>query len=528
MKRLILIATSSMCLSATACSGAESSESQVWQNFKTQTGEYILPDFSYAGYKCGEVAVPALETLGYTTFDVTTYGAVANDGKSDRAAFEATIAAVAKNGGGIIYFPEGVFDIHAEGDPDETIAINTSNTVIKGAGRDKSTILISAPNHPKDPNKLWTSPTTIVFSARGAERKITDITGDSPRGSFTIEVASSEGLKAGDWINITLPSNNDPELVRQELCSCYEKLKDSSLIKQKGVHVDDFHEIKSINGNTITLVEPIIYPIESRWGWIVQAYPHLKGVGVEDIAFEGDCVPDFEHHRSWNDDGGYKPLAISRSVDSWIRRVDFRSVSEAATIALSARVSAYDVNISGKRGHSAIRSQNSSRVFIGKIFDFSNSQTMECAGQWHAVGSSNHSLGAVLWRNEWGFDSNFESHASQPRATLFDACKGGFLRLHQGGGEAQLPNHLGDLVIWNHEATATEPERTWQWWDSETIWTRFLPPVIVGFHGKELIFEPSQTLIEESHGTPIEPESLYEAQLKLRLGELPSWLEELK
>ena len=53
----------------------------------------------------GEVAPAAVESLSLPTFDVTTYGAVADDGISDRSAFIAAAAAAKSAGGGIIYFP---------------------------------------------------------------------------------------------------------------------------------------------------------------------------------------------------------------------------------------------------------------------------------------------------------------------------------------------------------------------------------------------------------------------------------------
>ena len=58
-------------------------------------------------------------------------------------------------------------------------------------------------------------------------------------------------------------------------------------------------------------------------------------------------------------------------------------------------------------------------------------------------------MGAVIWRVHWGLDACFESHATQPRATLIDNCTGGFMQSRQGGDYNQLPNHLDDLTIWN-------------------------------------------------------------------------------
>ena len=55
-----------------------------------------------------------------------------------------------------------------------------------------------------------------------------------------------------------------------------------------------------------------------------------------------------------------------------------------------------------------------------------------------------------------------------------------------------------------------------------------MPPIIVGFHGEPTQFDQSQVRLDYSNGTPVNPESLYEAQLMLRLGAVPTWLNELK
>ena len=113
-----------------------------------------------------------------------------------------------------------------------------------------------------------------------------------------------------------------------------------------------------------------------------------------------------------------------------MRRVNFESVSEAMSITNSANCSAYDITIGGNRGHASIRSQASSRIFIGKVTENSNGYTLRKGegestlmeyktnvGQYHACGVSKQSMGAVIWNVRWGDDSCFESHATQPRAT---------------------------------------------------------------------------------------------------------------
>jgi len=43
-----------------------------------------------------------------------------------------------------------------------------------------------------------------------------------------------------------------------------------------------------------------------------------------------------------------------------------------------------------------------------------------------------------------------------------------------------------------------------------------------------LNFVQEQVKLDESNGTPVEPQSLYEAQLEKRLGFVPAWLKALK
>jgi hypothetical protein len=53
---------------------------------------------------------------------------------------------------------------------------------------------------------------------------------------------------------------------------------------------------------------------------------------------------------------------------------------------------------------------------------------------------------------------------------------------------------------------------------------RFVSPIIVGFRGAGTTFNPDQVSIVESPGSPVEPGSLFEAQLQHRLGSLPEWI----
>lgn len=567
-------------------------EAEAWKKFKMQTEDNVLLDFSYAGYMHGEVAPPdvmidfdtpltdasgnkyyngyitggAQGTAIYKVYNIEDYGANGNDEVSDRPALikilkeamgckEENTADEGKtlryyiggnNANAIIYFPVGKYILRGGNDAEtvETLRLTMGNIIFKGAGRNKTTIEMAVKNNPTSTD-MWSTPNLIEFKNNNGLGNLTTVTGDAEKGTFSIEVASTSGINVGDWVCVSLV-NNDPELVAEELAPHATSSMWTEL-NNNGVQIYDYHQVKHISGNTLTFYEPIMRKIEAKWGWKVNQYPHYENVGVEDLTFLGHSKDDFKHHGSADDDGAFKPIQMIRLTNSWMRRVNFESVSEAHSFVSCANVSAYDIEISGNRGHSAIRSQASSRVFIGKVYDHSNGYIavnsggdqlgnyMESAGQYHGCGVSKQSMGAVIWNVRWGDDSCFESHATQPRATLIDVCQGGFVAWREGGDMAQLPNHLNDLTIWNMSATRVVCDPSWNgkwiWWnDAYDGWWKNMPPIIVGWNGISVPFDTSENQIKyyESLDAPVSPNSLYEAQLKQRLGYVPGWLSALK
>ncbi len=551
--------------------GVDDMACKAWNDFKLQNEDNVLLDYSYAGYKHGEQAPPSAESFGYKVYNVVDYGADPTGATSSREAFirlltELRLSGQSATGSNqananaraIIYFPEGTFVLHNDDDnrkdpaaanqtevdskgnnKSDEIFIRGGNFIIKGAGRDKTVLKMDSPNLPNSPSDMWSSPVMINIKNNSGFSDLTTVTADAERGAFSVEVAGTSGLSAGDWVCLYL-SCKDAECVAEELAP---HRVEGNMSDIQTVKVEDLHQVASVSGSTVTFVEPIMHAVKAKYGWKVRKYPHYEQVGIEDLTFAGRAKENFVHHGSWEDDGAYKPLQMMRLTDSWIRRVDFRDVSEAASIVSSANCSAYDITISGNRGHAGVRSQSSSRVFIGKVTDHSSGSAMnrpttgmgyfENAGQYHASGVSNTALGTVLWNNTWGDDAFFESHSKQPRATLVDRCTGGFVQWRFGGDETNVPNHLSDLTIWNLNATQAVHDfgsSPFQWWISSDKWWKTMPPIIVGLHGASVNFDqsPDQIKYLESNGMAVEPASLYEAQLRNRLGSVPAWLNSLK
>lgn len=485
-----------------------------------QGKETTLLDFSYAGYEHGERSVPQVD---YPEVRVDDYGAVPDDNLSDREALEEAIRAAealaATNGrGAVVRFSAGRYDLRTADAPNSSITITGSNIVLRGATAAEGTteLYMEYPNQAVD-NTLWNTPELITMTYKGAQKddavKLTDVTGNAARGSHTIEVASASGLSVGQRVLLKL-TNNDPALVADEV-KPYDIEGEWSELPQQGVQVTEYHAIARVEGNRITFKEPLTHKVEAQWGWTLHRHQHNVGCGVEDITFRGNYRNSFVHHGSALDDSGFRMLTLHRQVNGWVRRCHFIDVSEAVSVMLSANVSVSQCTLSGNGGHSAIRSQASSCVFIGKCSDLS--------GQYHSFGVSKTANGSVLWRNTNASTTCFESHSSQPRATLIDACSGGFLPNHAGGDASAGPNHLADLVLWNYKETGNGAG-TFDLWVRNN---RFLMPIFAGYQGTTR-FKPEQVTADESHGRAVYPESLYEAQLIYRLGYLPDWIQALK
>ena len=560
-----------------------------WQRFR-QGEDNVLLDYSYAGYNHGESAPQGAFSLGYQVINVKERMTAKN-----MTAREALISILQEKGmtrvNGtnklnanariVIYFPAGDYILHNDDDNtrDESkqkdavdsknnnvssgIEIYGGNFVIKGDGPDKTRLIMETPNLPTSISNLSSSPILLAIkhtngpNNAGNSPKLASVTENAKRGDFTVKVSGTTGISSGQWVQLRLRSG-DRELVKKEigpiaLNENWAIAKAPISINQSsddlyGVKITEFHQVKSASNGKITFYEPIMHDIDIKYndteGWEIRTYKYLENVGVEDLSFVGNALDGYAHHGEghaeqakvgWQYDGAYKPLLLQRVVNSWVRNVHFESVSEALTFAESANSSAYDIRISGKRGHSAVRSQGSSRVFIGKVRDESAGNDVygkSCQGQFHGCGVSKPSVGTVLWNVTWGNDACFESHATQPRATLIDNCSGGLVYYRAGGDENEVPNHLGDLTLWNLNVTGTDSHASnFAWWSDSDTWWKIFPPIVVGTHGMNVKFsgkEQQQVTYEESTGMKVSPESLYEAQLRERLGYVPGWLNALK
>ena len=329
-----------------------SADCKLFNDFLAGNEENVLLDFSYAGYDHGETAPLEASALGYKVFDVTEYGAIANDGKSDRAAFLACVEAATgqkfsesnkvltlghkEKANAIIYFPEGEFILHTSEDDfkaddgktySRTIQIRAGNIVLRGAGRDKTILVMQDKNLPTDEKTLYSSPLMIDFkhnSGLGSNDNgvtiDTPVTKNAAKGTFAVEVGSTAGLSEGRWVCLSV-QNNDPNYVAKELeagAPTADELARMTDIVNNGVKVYEYHQIKKVEGNVVTFYEPIHHEVDiqytaftdatKHYNWKLLSFPHYENVGIEDL--QGRCKGQI---RSPWIMGGRRSLQASRN-----------------------------------------------------------------------------------------------------------------------------------------------------------------------------------------------------------------------
>ncbi len=499
-----------ICLLVASCAtsntaGSGSNPSALFAQYKKNKSNSPLPDFSYVGYQYGDEPIPDIKD--YKVFNVTDFGAIANDNISDKAAIQNAINAANKNGSGIVFFPKGRFLVNEITDDPTSILSKGSKIIFRGSGSgpDGTELFMKNNLPPKNPEQMWTVPPLFVFSAGGKDAKTGTVTAFSKKGSFTLVLTSAAILKKNDWVLLKM-QNNDPALINAELAPHAADTTWTALVKD-GADFQLYYQVKSVEGNTVQLKAPLPCDVNPKYNWEVTRFANSEEVGIENIAFVGNWKEKFVHHRSWMDDSGFTIFKFSRCTNSWMKNCRFTDCSVAATISQSANITITDCTVTGNAGHEAISNTGGTNILLQNLVDE--------ASMWHSFGSSHGAMNTVISHCTYPSTTCFEAHASQPRNTLLDNVQGGLMQNRGGGAIENMPNHMSGLVFWNYVQT-NEAKKDFEFWPLTSRWWKIPNPIIAGFTSDGTTFNTAQVGSLESLGKKVSPASLYEAQLNLR------------
>ncbi|MDX2018856.1 MAG: hypothetical protein SF187_01345 [Deltaproteobacteria bacterium] len=238
-------------------------------DFKGPDGE-IYPDFTYAGIEGGIPSdLPVVARITART----------------RAALEAGVQTAIKQGGGVVELPEGEITL------DAPIRIEADGVVLRGAGRDKTHIVLRAGVGGKD---AWNAPGIITFKGKG-NIDTRALAMDVPRGAMELAL-SSHAFVAGDLLALEWSGP------KTYLTPATQTLFGA------GVYSRNIYRVVKVTGNTVTLDQPVRVGGAKSNG-VVKKFGAVRRCGVEDLTVEQAIA------------GSFHGVAFDRTYECWLKNV---------------------------------------------------------------------------------------------------------------------------------------------------------------------------------------------------------------
>ena len=488
----------------------------------TPAGDHIV-DFSYAGYRGGGVALPdapVAETLAPSGADDTS----ALQSALDRVAARAAKA----NAPQALLLAPGTFHLSAP------VNISASNLVLRGSGRDKTTITLTGVPHigfiigiaglnatsaPANPDEDSAGPSADELPAKAAHAHTTLADVYIPSGTRQLPVVSAAGFSTGDTILIKHPIT--PDYLR---FMGMDHLERSGRAEHwVGSSITTERRIAAIRGNTLVLDVPITDDYDPRFGGgsgtdviAAPAPERLHDAGIEALTLTAPSVSIALQ------DPHFDAIDITAAEDVWLRDLDIRDTTNFVRVEAPARRVTIDrVDLTNRKPITS----------PAKPFGFSlaGTQTLVMRSSSHgdkiffAATQARIQGPNVLLDCDFTGDQAVEPHQRWATGFLVD-------NVHVHGGGLHLINRgimgsghgwaIGWSVIWNSTAdvlVAQLPPGSVNWVIGSKGERRRQPMPIMGGHKADKGPDLPEA-IYDSWDKPVQPRSLYLQQLTDRLG----------
>ena len=438
-----------LCPSGKACfSGGCLTPSKLWgkrgEAFKP-TGR--LMDWSYAGYQHGEKAIPSTKP----TLLLTSFGAIADDGKDDTAAFEKALAAVATKGG-TIGIPKGTFILQ------KNLRL-PSRVVLQGAGVRDTIISI-----PKSLTQLYGNTgldsgghSSYAFG-RGffeiiganplqSQYGLTTITSEAKRAERKIEVADTTKLKVGQWM-LMVQREDSKRTLANHLYGDVMKGGTGST----GVRWEFPNRVTSIKGKVVTFERPFTIDIKSKWKPQLYSLASMHTeVGIEHltIAFPRSRYPGHFQEK------GYNAIDTKRAYNCWVYQVRIENADTAIQLGSSYNVTVDGVTIVSNRtssmaGHQGLKSAHGAdNLFVR--FDIQGRFHHDLTVDWYTLGN--------VFTKGKGRNLRMDHHRSGPHHNLWTELDlgQGTAPFISGGATSRGPHTGAYTTFWNITASRSLP-----------------------------------------------------------------------
>jgi hypothetical protein len=494
--------------SDTVASDLPATVSQLWGiSGELWSSTSRLPDFSYAGYRRGEVALPTdLDLANRPSRSVKEFGAVGDGVADDTHAFT---TALRESPGRVVEVPPGEYLIT------KPLSIDQSRTVLLGHGATQSRLRFTIPLNDIEPN--WGATTRgqrtsnyswssgfVTLKGQLDSRPLCQVTSPSQRGNSTLAVSSLEFLRVGDYVRLHMSDERSQSLARflyQEDPGPIENLHARASATWAAA-------IVSLNNDTqtITLDRPLTTDVRVEWQpMLYRAASSVEESGIQGLSFNFPNVAYAGHFTEL----GFNAIALTGVRNCWIREIVIHNCDSGIFVSGSQNT-LQDIAFTSERleersrqatGHHGITLGGQDNVLTDFIF-----QTRFM----HDITVSRGSSGNVAMRGR-GVDLCFDHHRYAPHSNLFtDIDLGLGSRMFQSGGGSALGKHSAAwTTFWG---IRSRQNVSWpNGWSPDQI-------NLVGIQTEaSAILERAGRWLEPIKPAILKPKNLYEAQLHRRL-----------
>ncbi len=465
-----------------------------------------IPDYSFAGYHSGGVALPTVPT------QINLLPTGADDTAAIQHAIDTVSARPLDANGfrGAVQLGPGVFHCSV------ALTIAASGVVLRGAGSGAGQGATSI-NLTGDPHVGIILKGDFALNTISPATNITDTY--VPFGAHTVHVTDASHIHAGDLVQISKPVT--PAWIKYMGMDGLERPdRDEHWISAKALNVRRL--VTAVSGNAVTFQIALMDSYDSQFlgteHFTVQPVAvsgQVNDVGVEDLRIVAPAVSVGQH------DAHTIAMEIAAAADSWVRNVAMIDTTEGVRMDFnSERITLTRVDVE----------QNKTVTSSAKPFDFAINGTQVLVDRATGTGdkvfyfaTEPRQQGPVVILNSVFYgDGSIEPHQRWSTGLLVDNCSvpdGGIHLINRGTMGSGHGWAIGWGVVWNSTASDFVIQQapgtiTWAMGNRGPLKSQGMPDSNGGrVHGTPL---PSGVI--ESQDKPVTPQSLYLAQLAERLG----------
>jgi hypothetical protein len=462
-----------------------------------------IPDFSYAGYEGGGVALP----------NVPAKRTAAPSGSDDTTAIQAAIDAVSAlplvNGfRGAVELAPG--DFHCAG----PLVIATSGVVLRGAGNGKDGTTIEMTGSPHQALRIMGQ---LQQTSAGMSTFVTDAY--VPAGATTIHVADASKFHSGDTVLLSKPVTAS-WVHFMGMDDMHRNGQPEHWVSAQRLEVR--RRVAAVNMNTVTLDVPLMDSYDAGFfegGHAevekIDVSGQIAQIGVENLRF---VAPQQTIALGQPEFSG---INIRDAVDSWFRSITFEDTTNGVSVNNGSERITFEQCAIEQHTHVTSAAKPADFAVSGSqiLFD-------RCTGSgdntFYIVTQDRGQGPVVVLHCRFTGNGHMQPHQRWFTGLLVDNCEvpgGGIDMMNRGEMGSGHGWAIGWAVAWNNSAQSfamnTPP--------GSMIWS-------IGNSGEETdpafpLFDggPPRPALQpatiESPGKAVQPQSLYLAQLRDRLGE---------